>query len=451
MVPVNATPDKGDGRAKRYNARAEAAAIIHQVLDRGSSLSSLRTRIHGADRPDSSDALVQELCYGTLRWYPRLQYFAARLLERPFKKRDGDLYALILVGLYQLLYLDKPAHAVVNETVSATDVLGKSWARGVVNAVLRNCQRRGATLAAEIDIKPEARWAHPDWLLQAFMRDWPAQWQAIAQENNRRPPMALRINRQRLSREAYLEQLRAAGIPAVPVAQSDTALILEQPIGVERLPGFSEGLVSVQDVAAQMAAGLLDPLPGQRVLDACAAPGGKTCHLLESQSQIAELVALDHEPARLRQVEENLNRLGLRATLKPVDAAATDLWWDGRMFDRILLDAPCSATGVIRRHPDIKILRRPADIDTLVVQQAHLLHSLWPLLAPGGMLLYATCSVLARENHEQIVDFLRSRPDAREMALPVRWGLACPAGRQILPGESSMDGFYYALLKKESA
>ncbi len=261
--------------------------------------------------------------------------------------------------------------------------------------------------------------------------------------------MVLRVNRRMISPAAYVEKLQACGIGAQPAAECDAAVILDTPVGVERLPGFFEGLVSIQDAAAQKAAALLTPQGGQRVLDACAAPGGKTCHLLELQPAIGELIALDREATRLRQVEENLHRLGLRAVLKAADAAATESWWDGIPFDRILLDAPCSATGVIRRHPDIKVLRRSSDIDALVEQQWRLLHRLWPLLAPDGMLLYATCSVLARENHEQIVRLLRSRPDAREMPLAEDYGRSCAAGRQILPGERSMDGFYFALLKKE--
>jgi 16S rRNA (cytosine967-C5)-methyltransferase len=443
VVPVR---DKHAHRTRKRNARAEAAEIVHSVIAQGRSLGGLKP----SGQPDpKTDALIQELSYGTLRWYPRLQYFAGRLLNHPFKKRDGDLHALLLVGLYQLQYLDKPAHAVLHETVEAVGHLDKPWARGVVNAVLRNFQRRADVLNADADRDPETRWAHPAWLLEKLASDWPQHWQSIARENNQRPPMVLRVNRRAISRAAYVEKLRETGIEASPLEDSDVALLLSKPVGVERLPGFFEGLVSIQDAAAQKAAGLLDPRRGQRVLDACAAPGGKTCHLLESEPAIGELVAIDRDADRLRQVAQNLERLGLNATLNAVDAADTEAWWDGKPFERILLDAPCSSTGVIRRHPDIKVLRRASDIDALVGRQRRLLENLWPLLAPGGMLLYATCSVLACENHEQITGFLSTHADARQVALAPPWGHACAAGRQILPGEQTMDGFYFALLKKE--
>jgi len=443
-------PDQQGGYTQPFNARAEAAALVRCVLEDGRSLSSLKSRTSRGGSGDAQESLVQELCYGTLRWYTRLRQFSSRLLNRPFRKRDADLDALVLIGIYQLLYLDKPPHAIVHETVEATAAMGKSWARGVVNGIMRNCQRRAESLAAEIDTDPEARWAHPRWLLDLFKRDWPDNWQSIADENNKRPPMVLRVNNHLLSPVSYLGTLAAQGIAAQIVADADAALMLDRPVAVERLPGFSEGLVSIQDAAAQKAAPLLAPQAGHRVLDACAAPGGKTCHLLEWQPRIGELVALDKDPERLKQVDENLRRLNLHAVLKAADAAAPETWWDARPFDRILVDAPCSATGVIRRHPDIKILRRLSDIDALVEQQALLLRRLWPLLAPDGMLLYATCSVLARENHDQIVHFLRGQPDALELPLSGNWGRPCAAGRQILPGDHAMDGFYFALLKKIS-
>lgn len=391
-------------------------------------------------------ALTQELCYGVLRWQPRLQGLAETLLSRSFKSRDQSIHMLILAGLYQLLYLDKPAHAVIHETVAAVHPLGKAWATGVVNAVLRNCQRNAEKFLADLDNQPLTRWAHPPWLLAYIRRDWPQDWEAILEANNQHPPMTLRVNRLRQSVADYAESLTAAGVKSQPVHGLPAALMLSRPVGVEKLPGFEAGLVSVQDAGAQLAAEILAVQAGERVLDACAAPGGKTCHLLETQPEVKEVVALDIDTRRLLQIQQNLDRLQLQATLLAVDAADTVSWWDGQVFDRILLDAPCSASGVIRRHPDIKVLRRTEDIEQLAQQQRRLLEALWPLLAPGGMLLYVTCSVLKRENSDQMKHFIAAHADCRELQISADWGHALEVGRQVLPGEQDMDGFYFAAL-----
>ena len=384
---------------------------------------------------------------GTLRWAPRLQALASLLLERPLRQRDLDIHTLLLSGLYQLLYLSIPAHAAVSLTVAAATTLGKEWAKGLLNGTLRRLQREQETLIERVDQSEEAALAHPAWLLQLLRQQWPEQWQAIATANNARPPMTLRVNRRHGDATGYLARLEQAGIAAATHPMVDSAIALEVPVGVEQLPGFGAGEVSVQDAAAQLAAGLLDLQPGQRVLDACAAPGGKTSHMLEYCPDLS-MLALDSEPARLQRVAENLVRLGLSATLQAGDAGDPSQWWDGTPFDRILLDAPCSGSGVIRRHPDIKSLRRPADIATLAAGQRRLLHALWPLLKPGGMLVYATCSVLPAENALQVASFLQEQPDAREVVIATDWGHAVTAGRQILPGENGMDGFYYACLSK---
>jgi 16S rRNA (cytosine967-C5)-methyltransferase len=387
------------------------------------------------------------LCYGVLRYYPRLAYLAAQLLNKPLKRKDLDVQQLILIGLYQLAYLKVPAHAAVAETVAATRLLGKDWATGLVNALLRGFQRGAAPLLAQADTDPVARYAHPAWWLTQLQSDWPAHWQDILAANNQRPPMTLRVNARHGSRDDYAARLQAAGIIAQPVAQAPQALTLENPVDVAQLPGFGEGAVSVQDAAPQLAAPLLELAPGQRVLDACAAPGGKTAHLLETEPSL-HVLALDKDAQRLARVQDTLARLQLAADLCHGDAANPPDWWDGKAFDRILLDAPCSGSGVIRRHPDIKLLRTAQDILTLAQQQRCLLDALWPLLARGGILLYATCSVLMAENQHNLARFLADHTNAREQPIGADWGQAQTPGRQILPGENGMDGFYYARLMK---
>ncbi len=400
-----------------------------------------------ATLPHNERALTQELCYGVLRYYPRLAFLAARLLNKPLKRKDLDVQQLILIGLYQLIYLKVPVHAAVAETVAATRLLGKDWAAGLVNALLRGFQRGAAPLLAQADADPVAHYAHPFWWLTQLQSDWPAHWQDILDANNQRPPMTLRVNALRNSRDDYAAQLQAAGIIAHPVPLAPQALTLEKPVDVAQLPGFGDGAVSVQDAAAQLVAPLLNLAPGQRVLDACAAPGGKTAHLLESESQL-QVQALDSDAQRLTRVEDTLRRLQLAAELRHGDAADPQDWWDGKAFDRILLDAPCSGSGVIRRHPDIKLLRTAQDIVALAQQQRRLLDALWPLLAQGGILLYATCSVLMAENQHNLAQFLATHSDAREQPIDTDWGHTQTPGRQLLPGEHGMDGFYYARLMK---
>lgn len=430
------------------HVRALAATVVFQALSEGRSLAETLPNAVERLRDSSERALLQELSYGTLRWYPQLDGVAQLLLRKPFKRKDGDVFALLLVGLYQLMHLRVAPHAAVSLSVSAVDDLGKSWAKGLVNAVLRGYQRDPALLARACTA-PGAQLAHPDWLLAAFKRDWPDHWQAIAQANNARPPMTLRVNQGRVERDAYMAQLEQKSLLARASDFASDALTLDQPIDVLHLPEFARGWASVQDAAAQLAAQLLDAQAGERVLDACAAPGGKSAHILERQPALAELVAVDRDAQRMRRVSENLQRLELQARCVVADAAATADWWDGRPFDRILLDAPCTATGVIRRHPDIKVLRREADVAGLVAQQARLLHALWPLLRDGGTLVYATCSVLREENELQMQNFLSAHVQAQAVPIASAWGHACAVGRQILPGEADMDGFYYAILRKQ--
>ncbi len=427
-------------------ARAAAARVMRDLIA-GRSLSDALPA-HLADFPEAERPLVQELCFGVARWYPRLELILAGLLDRPLKARDADLRGLLLVGLYQLLYMRVPPHAAVAETVEASRHLGKPWAAGLINAVLRELLRERAAHSARAEACPEGRFAHPAWLVERLRRAWPERWEAILEACNQRPPMTLRVNRLRTSRDDYRAMLAREGIGARVLAACSAALELEGAVPVHRLPGFAAGLVSVQDAGAQLAAGLLDVRPGQRVLDACSAPGGKACHILESEPALGALIAVDIDEARLGRVRENLGRLGLAARLHVGDAAEPAGAWAQASFDRVLLDVPCSATGVMRRHPDIKLLRRDSDIARLARTQARMLAAVWPLLERGGMLLYATCSLMAEENEQQAGRFLSGMPDARERPIHAPWGQARSVGRQTLPGEEGMDGFYYACLEK---
>ncbi|MBH3341354.1 16S rRNA (cytosine(967)-C(5))-methyltransferase RsmB [Pseudomonas mendocina] len=429
------------------NPRLAAARALTAVLSGKASLgSSLPPQLDKVEHHDR--ALAQDLAFGAARWQPRLQLLAEKLLEKPFKAADKDVEALLLIGLYQLLHSRIPEHAAIGETVGCAGALKKPWAKGLLNAVLRRAQREHETFFAELDRDPVLHTAHPRWLQKALKAHWPEHWQAICAANNAHPPLILRVNRRHGSRDAYLNELREAGIAAEPCTFSRDGVRLLQPCDVTTLPGFKDGRVSVQDEAAQLAADLLELAPGQRVLDACAAPGGKTCHLLEVEPGLSEVVAVDLEAKRLARVRENLERLQLEATLIAADGRDTTAWWDGQPFQRILLDAPCSATGVIRRHPDIKLTRKPEDIPPLAQLQGELLDALWPTLAPGGILLYATCSVLPTENSETIAAFLARTPDAREVAITGEFGLQTAHGRQLLPQLDGHDGFYYAKLIK---
>ncbi len=427
--------------------RAAAALAVTDVLGAGRALDeALARRLHTLD--DGRDrALAQEMAYGVLRLLPRLQALSAALLQRPLKARDRDLGCLLYAGLYQLLELRVPAHAAVSETVAGAARLGKPWAGKLVNAVLRNFQRRREELLAPLDGSAETRLCFPAWLLARLRHDWPQDWEGIAAQSNRHPPMTLRVNPLQTESKGYAAELAAAGFTARPSPHAEQALVLDRPVDVERLPGFGAGRVSVQDAAAQLAAGLLDAGAGEQVLDACAAPGGKSAHLLERTSGI-ELTAVDVNAARLHSVESGLQRLGLSARLVTADMTEPAGAWTDRRYQRILLDVPCSATGVIRRHPDIKWLRRDADIARLAQTQRRILDTVWPHLTDGGMLVYVTCSLLAEENHEQMQAFLQRTPDAVEIPIDAAWGRACRHGRQILTGEDAMDGFYFARLAK---
>jgi 16S rRNA (cytosine967-C5)-methyltransferase len=426
------------------NTRLIASRILSHVLQDGQSLTSALESAFQAVESGKDKAFIQALCYGVCRTYHRLDFILSELLDKPLK--DQDVKALALVGLYQLKYMRVKPHAAVSETVLAARK--KPWAKALINALLRSYLREQDNLEQKADNVQSAAVSHPDWLIKQIQEDWPQQAQQILHENNQQPPMALRVNLGRISTDQYLQQLSEQDIEAVVVSFCPSAIILDKPVAVDLLPGFAEGLVSVQDSAAQMAAGLLGVQAGHRVLDVCAAPGGKTAHILEQQPQLKELVAVDIDESRLQRIIDTLQRLKLSATLVVGDAASPQDWWDGQLFDRILLDAPCSALGVIRRHPDIKLLRRAEDIKPLQALQLNILHAVWPLLTPGGIMLYATCSILKQENEQQIEAFLAEHPDAVELPIVATWGFTGSHGRQIMTGESAMDGFYYARLGK---
>ncbi|CAG9295314.1 16S rRNA (cytosine(967)-C(5))-methyltransferase RsmB [Celerinatantimonas diazotrophica] len=425
-------------------ARSLAATISYQVIEKNQSLSTQLDqqliRCPAKDRP-----LVQELCYGVIRLLPRLDYWTRQLMDKPLKGKYRCAHFLILVGLYQLFYTRIPPHAAVSETVQASRELKLSNFSKLINGVLRSAVRKRDELMDAISNIPSLQFCHPKWLSQAIESAYPDHWQAILSANNERAPMWLRVNQRHQSTTDYLARLNDEQLKAYPSSLAVDALRLEQPVNVHKLPGFEQGDVSVQDGAAQMAARLLDPQPGEKILDACAAPGGKTGHLLEIAEHL-DVMAIDVDQQRLSRVQENLTRLQLKANLKVADATEPQHWSNGP-YDRILLDAPCSATGVIRRHPDIKWLRRHDDIATLAKLQRSILNALWQELKPGGTLLYATCSILPDENRSQIANFLAQQQDAELIAINDMDTQEQP-GWQILPGEQHMDGFYYARLYK---
>ncbi|MGR9012474.1 MAG: 16S rRNA (cytosine(967)-C(5))-methyltransferase RsmB, partial [Gammaproteobacteria bacterium] len=379
------------------NTRLVAARVLSRVLQDGQSLTAALDNAFSTIESGKDRAFIQALCYGVCRQFHRLDFILSQLLDKPLK--DADVKALALVGLYQLKFMRVKPHAAVSETVLAARK--KPWAKSLINAVLRTYLREQEGLEHKADKNQVAALSHPDWLIKQIEQDWPEQALTILFENSQQPPMALRVNLSKTSREDYLQRLAGQDIAAQIVSFCPSAIVLDNPVPVNVLPGFADGLVSVQDTAAQLAAGLLDVKPGHRVLDVCAAPGGKTAHILETQPQLTELVAVDIDESRLQRVSENMQRLNLQAKLVVGDAANPESWWDGKPFDRILLDAPCSALGVIRRHPDIKLLRRAEDIGQLQALQQSILQAVWPLLAPGGQLLYATCSILKQENERQ--------------------------------------------------
>lgn len=424
------------------NVRACAAKIIFQVVDKGQSLSAVLPK-EQKQVAEKDGALLQEICYGVLRWLPRLEATVSELMDNPLKGKKRVCHHLILVGLYQLIYLRIPDHAAISETVNAVKTLKEPRLKGLINALLRNYQRTSEQLDAKATSFDAGLYGHPNWFIKLVKSQYPDQWEKILEASNTKAPMWLRVNCQHNTRDQYQALLEKEGIKAQPHPQAKDALKLEKPRDVTKLPGFKQGWISVQDAAAQLAVDYLSPEKNELILDACAAPGGKSAHILERQPDV-KLVAIDADANRLERVEENLSRLKLNARVLCADARYPEKWWHGEQFDRILLDAPCSALGVIRRHPDIKWLRRSEDIEVLAELQYEILTAMWKQLKSGGTLVYATCSISQQENTQQISRFLKHTPDAKLARSEDEH-----IGRQILPGEEDMDGFYYAVIQKD--
>jgi 16S rRNA (cytosine967-C5)-methyltransferase len=431
---------------KPISVRALAAEALADIALSGHSLREVADRAFPR-LPDSRDrALLTALLNEGARWWPRYDAAIDRLLDKSIRRNDPKIHALLVIGLIQLEVLELPAYAAVAATVEAVRELRRPRLAGLVNAVLRRWQRERETLNVALDATPATRHAHPAWLAAAIAHDWPGQAEAIMAASNQEPPLMLRVNRNRATREEVVERLTGADQAVELHPWLADGLVLPHSTDVTRLPGFAQGDFAVQDGAAQVPADLLGLANGQRVLDACAAPGGKACHALERAN--VHLVAVESEAKRIPRIRQNLERLGLRATVITGDAGDASGWWDGKPFDRVMIDAPCSATGVIRRRPDVRLHRREADIPALIAQQARILAACWELLAPGGSLLYVTCSILRAENEGVVGAFVAERGDVDLVPLSLPVGQTAGIGWQILPGEGDLDGMYYALLRK---
>jgi 16S rRNA (cytosine967-C5)-methyltransferase len=428
------------------DTRALAAQALADVALRGTSLREAMEQKAPKLHDPRDRALLMALLSDGARWWLRYDAALDRLLEKPLRRKEPEVHALLVLGLVQLEVLSMQDYAAVAATVEAARALNRPRLAGLVNAVLRRWQRERVDLLAALDAKPQTRYAMPPWLTKAIATDWPAQQDAVLADSNREPPLMLRANRRRTTPDGLIEQLRAAGYQADPHPWLADGIVLPHSSDVTRMPGFVQGLFAVQDGAAQVAADMADVHAGQRILDACAAPGGKACHLLE-RADVA-LTALEFDDTRATRIRQNLERLGLHADVRVGDAGDPTGWWDGQAFDRILIDAPCSATGVLRRRPDVRLHRRASDIEALVAQQRRILAALWPLLAPGGRLVYITCSLLRAENEAVVEGFFAGRDDAKALSLTLPVGQAAATGWQILPGDGDLDGMYYAVFER---
>ena len=431
------------------DTRAVAARALVEVAMRGASLREVMER-QASRLPDRRDrALLMALLSEGARWWLRFDAAIDGLLQKSLRHKDPAIHALLVIGLVQLEILQMPSYAAVAATVEATRALQRPQLAALVNAVLRRWQRERDVLNVQLDASAQTRNAHPLWLAAALARDWPQQAEAIMAANNVEPPLMLRVNRRHGSRAALLAQLEAAGYAASTHAWLADAIVLPHSVDVTRLPGFADGAFAVQDGAAQVAADLVQLGDGLRVLDACAAPGGKACHLLERAN--IQLTALEFDAERGERIRENLMRLRLDARIVIGDAGAPGTWWDGTPYDRIVIDAPCSATGVMRRRPDVRLHRRASDLVALCAQQRHILAALWPLLAPGGRLVYVTCSLLREENETVVNALINAQADAHAESCTLPVGQPAAVGWQILPGDGDLDGMYYAVLRKRSS
>ncbi|GAB6071345.1 16S rRNA (cytosine(967)-C(5))-methyltransferase RsmB [Thiomicrorhabdus hydrogeniphila] len=447
---MNNTPGSNNGSNNGLNSRFIALKICLTVIQKGRSLSQSLPEGLAQFQDRRERGFTQNLVIGTLRWQARLEAIRDQLLKKKLKEKDEDINQLILLGLYQILYMETPEHAAVSETVAIVQKLKKPWAKALINGVLRNFLRNQEAICAAADVKPAHKYSHPQWLFKALRKAYPDDWQSIMQANNEIAPLTLRVNTLQQTRDEFIAKLQEQEITAQTHATAPQGVVLEINTDITKLPTYEDGGFSVQDGAAQQAANILQPKADERILDACAAPGGKTTHLLELSQNKARVFALEKEPERIERLAENLHRLELDAEYTVGDASCPDDWWDKQLFDKILLDAPCSATGIIRRHPDIKWHRTPEDIEALVETQASILKALWLLLKPGGQMLYATCSILPDENTQQMQNFIENEPSAKAVPLDLEATLTFDTpGNQYLPGRLGMDGFFYCLLEKD--
>jgi 16S rRNA (cytosine967-C5)-methyltransferase len=430
------------------NSRALAAQVLLDVVDEQKSLTSALAYF-SKQGLEQDKPLLQHLCFGSCRYFFSINALSKILLVKPLPESARPIQALLWVGLYQLAHSEISEHAAINETVEACDQLKLGKFKGVLNAILRRFQREKTELMAGLKDSEVPSFEHPKWFIKLLKKNWPDQWQAICEQGNKQAPLCLRNNDRSQTRSEYLQTLKSFDIEAAKGKHALTSIYLEQACDVTKLPGFIDASCSVQDEAAQLAGALLNPQPNERILDACSAPGGKTCHILEHSNNLSHVLALDADAKRLTRVEENLARLKLTAQVIQGHAQNPEDWWDGVPFDRILLDVPCSATGVIRRHPDIKLLRKKEDIDNLAQLQGQILRKAWDLLKPGGTLLYATCSILSVENSDNIAAFLSEQSDAQLEPMELSTGIDTGFGWQLFPQANGHDGFFYALLKKQ--
>ncbi len=435
------------------DVRLAATRLLASLISQQGSINSLLPEVMKTVKPKDT-ALLQQLVYGTSREYWRLDALARQLLKKPFQAKDIDLQACLLLGLYQLREMRIPPHAVIHETVELTKLLNKDWAKGLINALLRRYQREAITLDQQLSQSSDIyHWNHPEWMITKLQHNWPDHWQSILIQNDIKAPLTLRVNKRLLSASEYLALLDEEGISAGLSELSQHAVVLAEPLDVKDLPGFDIGEVSVQDEVAQLSVPILAPQAGDRILDACAAPGGKLCHLLEEiGGQSTQVDAIELSPHRITRINENLARLKLDTYCQVLCGDATSSeWWDGNCYDRILIDAPCSGSGVIRRNPDIKILRQNEDILKLASTQLSILENLWKMLSPGGTLVYATCSIFPQENERIIERFCKLHTDALHQPINLSAGYSRPYGIQFFPKFNSHDGFFYAKLVKLDA
>ncbi|EPE37482.1 16S rRNA (cytosine(967)-C(5))-methyltransferase RsmB [Candidatus Photodesmus anomalopis] len=424
------------------NVRVLATRILFQVLNKGNSFTRTLNVAKNNIKP-KDEAFLKELCYGVFRYLLRLELIANYLIHYPFKKTDKQIfYYLILVGIYQLSFMRIPWHAAVYETVKSSKILGAKNLSRLINAILRNYLRNKDKLDEMAITEHSGKYNHPNWILDKLKKNYPKEWQFIVEANNKKAPMWLRVNRQYHTRNEYLNLLDDLGIQYTIHSIADNAIKLASACKVDILPGFKKGWISVQDASAQLSVNYLKPKENELILDCCAAPGGKTTHILE-YTNTAKVVALDINPTRLNNLHNNLERLKLKANVICGDARYPKKWWKGDKFDKILLDVPCSSTGVIRRHPDIKWLRNSNDIDTLSELQSEIIDAMWQELKSDGIMVYSTCSVIPEENKLQIKSFLERTKNAILIGSKTDH-----PGYQILPGDEDMDGFYYAVVKK---